>query len=114
MKDFDNLFKVGRFVGGDLAMMKVWKINEEKFPNREYKKDDLKIAFVVSTKVHKSAVKRNRLKRQMREVVRLLIKDNKVKSGFMVAIMAKKEMLGKEYSDIEKSLTQLLERAKLI
>lgn len=37
-----------------------------------------KAGFVVSKKTHKRAVKRNRLKRLMRESYRLLLKDNKI------------------------------------
>ena len=114
MKDFEILYQEGRFVGGRLVTAKVWKIDPEKYPRRDYKKDNLKIGFVVSKKVHKSAVKRNRLKRQMREVVRLLLKEKKLKTGFMIAIMAKREMLESDYSPIEKSVVDVLEKARVL
>lgn len=103
-KDFDILFKEGRFVSGDLVDLKVWQIDPEKYPRREYTTDDLKIGFVVSKKIVKSAVKRNRIKRQMREVVRLILKDSTIKKGFMVAVLAKSAILGKDYKEIEKSV----------
>ena len=111
MKDFEILFREGRFVGGDLVTAKVWQIDPDKYPRRKYSTEDLKIGFVVSTKVSKSAVKRNRAKRQMREVVRLLLKEDKVKSGFMIAIMAKGNMLGVDYKEIEKSVVGLLKKS---
>jgi len=114
MKDFDILFKEGRFVGGDLVTLKVWSINPEKYPRRKYNKDELKIGFVVGLKVNKSAVKRNRLKRQMREAVALLLKEEKIKNGYMVAVIAKKEMLEKEYKEIEKEIIKTFKGARLL
>ena len=114
MKDFDILFKEGRFVGGDLVTLKVWSINPEKYPRRKYNKDELKIGFVVGLKVNKGAVKRNRLKRQMREAVALLLKEEKIKNGYMVAVIAKKEMLEKEYKEIEKEIIKTFKGARLL
>ena len=113
MKDFEILFKEGWFVSGEMFTAKVWKINVEKYPRRKYTEDDLKIGLVVGLKVSKSAVKRNRLKRQMREVVRLALKNEKLRKGFMVAIIAKPVALGKEHEEIEKDIVNVLEKAKL-
>lgn len=113
-RDFDTVYKLGQFAGADIVTMKFWKINPAQFPKREYTTDDLKIAFVVGTKVHKSAVKRNRLKRQMREVVRLLLQENKIQPGYLIVFMAKKDMLEQSYDKIEQTLVYLLKRAKLL
>lgn len=114
MKDFEILFKEGRFVAGKLITAKIWKIDPTKFPRRKYGADDLKIGFVVGLKVSKSAVKRNRIKRQMREIVRLLLKDGKLKNGFHISIMAKPAMVGAEYSEIEKDVGEVLGRAGVV
>lgn len=114
MKDFEILFKEGYFVGGQLVTAKVWKIEPEKYPKRAYSSEDLKIGFVVSVKISKSAVKRNRAKRQMREVVRLLLKDGRIKRGFMVAIMAKSAVLSAEYRDIAEDVVGVLRRVGVL
>lgn len=114
MKDFEILFKEGHFVGGALVTAKVWKIEPEKYPKRVYSSQDLKIGFVVPMKVSKSAVKRNRAKRQMREVVRLLLKEDRLKHGFMVVIMAKNAVLSAEYGDIDKDVVAVLRRASVL
>lgn len=113
MKDFDILFKEGRFVGGELVTLKYWKVEPKKYERRDYNTEDLKIGFVVGKKVSKSAVKRNKVKRQMREVVRLLLKEDKLKPGFMVAIIAKPLSLGKKYEEIEKDVLNVLRRSGL-
>jgi hypothetical protein len=49
----------------------------------------------------------------MREIVRLLLKEGKIKSGFMVSFLAKASVLGKEYKDIENEAVMILKRADL-
>lgn len=110
MKDFEVLFKEGRFVAGKFVTAKIWKIEPAKYPRRKYNIDDLKIGFVVGLKVSKSAVKRNRVKRQMREVVRLLLKEGKLKNGYHIAIMAKANTIGAEYAEIAKDIAAVLKR----
>jgi ribonuclease P protein component len=112
-KDFEIIFKNGRFVSDSLVTVNYWKIQKELFPRREFLDSDLKIGFVVSLKISKSAVIRNRAKRQMREVVRLLLKENKIKTGFLIAVVAKKEILNKDYKLIEASIVSALRRAGL-
>lgn len=113
-RDFEIVFENGRFVSGALVLAKVWQPNLEQFPKRGYKVDDLKFGFVVSKKVEKRAVWRNRVKRQMREVIRLLLKEERIESGYLVVIVAKSEIIGHEYNDIEKDLLSVLQRARVL
>ena len=69
-----------------------------------------KIGFVVSKKIHKRAVKRNRIKRLMRESVRLHIKefsdfDTKYISLIFVA---SSKLLNKNFNEINNGIKKLL------
>jgi ribonuclease P protein component len=112
-QDFVHVYDQGVFVPGTLVNLKVWKIDPAAFPDRGYAPNDFKIGFVVSTKIHKHAVKRNRAKRQMREVVRLLMKDNVFSTGYLVVVLAKPQIVGAAYEDIRASLHQAFMRAHL-
>ncbi len=112
-RDFDTLFTEGRFVAGRFMDLKFWRIEPNKYPRRAYASTDLKIGFVVGLKVSKSAVKRNRIKRQMREVIRIILKDNKLKAGYIMAFVAKPAALEAVYSEIEADMSQIISRARL-
>ena len=113
-KDFEILFKEGRFVGGGLVDVKVWKVESEKYPKRGYLESELKIGFVVSKKNHKSAVTRNKIKRQMREVTRLLLKESKLKKGFMLVLLSKPKILESKYQEISKDIFEVFKKAGLL
>lgn len=113
-RDIEIAFAEGRFVGGNFINIKVWKVDPLKYLKRAYSGKELQFAFVVGVKIDKRAVVRNRLKRQMREVVRLLLKENKILPGFFVMVMAKKEMIGQEYSLISDDIISTLRRSRLL
>lgn len=114
MKDFEILFKEGRFVAGKFLGAKVWKIEPDKYPKKAYSSEDLLFGFVVSVKVSKSAVKRNQVKRKMREVVRLLLKDGRLGRGFMVALVANPGILEQNYAEISKDIEVVLRKSGIL
>ena len=125
IRDFNLVIKHGRWVSGNLLSIKILelaKIPENSLPKTiKADKEDLKtfvkqlkVGFSVGLKFHKTAVKRNRIKRQIREVVRLLIKENQLKTGYYLLIQPKKECLEEDYTKISKEIKLLLKKSKIL
>lgn len=69
-----------------------------------------RVGFVVSKKVHKRAVKRNRMRRLMRESLRLYIKDNNFAPKYMSLVFTgSTKLLGQNCNDVNASMLKLLE-----
>jgi ribonuclease P protein component len=68
-----------------------------------------KFAVVVSKKVSNSAVKRNKVKRRVREVVRVLVKDGRVK-GLSCVVITNRDILDKSVDEILEDLSAVLNR----
>ena len=71
-----------------------------------------RFAFVVSTRVHKKAVHRNRIKRQMREIVRKELPN--IRGGYDGLIAVKKEALALTFQELQSELVDLLSKARLL
>lgn len=70
-----------------------------------------KIGFVVSKKIHKRAVKRNRIKRLMRESVRLYIKENNLHNKYLsVIFVASPKLLDKNFLMIDYAMKNLIKK----
>ncbi|HLC89830.1 MAG TPA: ribonuclease P protein component [Patescibacteria group bacterium] len=71
-----------------------------------------RFAFTVSTKISKKATKRNQLKRQLSEIIRLNLK--KIKPGYQVVIMPTNLALKISFSQLKSELFRALERGRLL
>jgi len=101
-KDIKTLFARGKSVFGIWVGMK-------------YRPNGLEVsrfAIAVGTKVSKKAVVRNRLKRQIRAVIQDHLTE--MKPGFDVLFFVKKEILEKDFKEIEKQVLQSLKKANLL
>lgn len=79
------------------------------FPNEE---EFSRFGFVISTKLSKRAVKRNRAKRTLRERVRLLLPN--IKPGFDVVFLGKKALLEVDYPVVDQEIRRLFKKANLL
>ena len=70
-----------------------------------------KIGFIVSTKVDKKAVVRNKVARHFREAVREVLPS--LKPGYSVLIIAKNKVLELDYITIKKQISFAFDKIKL-
>lgn len=69
-----------------------------------------RVGFVVSKKIHKRAVKRNRIRRLMRESLRLYIKDKIFSPKYMSLVFTgSTKLLGQSFKEVNNSMLKLLE-----
>ena len=71
------------------------------------KDDDLKkFGFIVSKKISKKAVDRNRIRRILAEIV--IKNSEKFKNGTRVVFLTKQEILGKKYEEVEREVIKFI------
>lgn len=118
VRDFALLLKHGRWLNGsvlDIKYVELAKIRDYFPPKEDPDKfvKQLKLAIVTGIKISKSAVKRNRARRQISEAVRLLLKDGQVKTGYYIMVVAKKGILEADYAKISQEVKLLLGKGKI-
>jgi len=117
IRDFNLLFKHGIYISGHILDLKLLKL--DKIPNYIPKKEDprtfvkqLLLGISVGIKISKKAVTRNKIKRQIREILRLSLQKNEIMPGYYLLFIAKKEAEGKEYLELEKEVKNLIGKVR--
>ncbi len=101
-KDFENVFEKGRYFSEDLLSLKAARNDF----------DYSRFGFIVSNKISKKAVARNRIKRLLRESVRLLYKN--IKPGFDGVFISKNKAVGKSFEEMGLCVEKLLKKSGLL
>lgn len=101
-RDFQVVFKKGQSIFDNFCGVRFYKNGLE----------NSRFAVVVGTKVHKSAVKRNKVRRQYREILRLNLLQ--FKKGFDVILLTSKESLNLDYHEKEEKLIKVFTKAGLM
>ncbi|MEA1962779.1 MAG: ribonuclease P protein component [Patescibacteria group bacterium] len=101
-KDFDRIFKKGKSSFDGLLGAKALKNNEQEF---------IRFGIIVSSKISKKAVIRNKIKRRIRNI----IAKNYAGSANAkdVIIISLPKILGKKYNEIERSLGAHFKKLKI-
>lgn len=72
----------------------------------------IQVGISISKKVSKRAVVRNRIKRQLKAIVRHLLP--RLESGLLMVILVRSEALTYEYGEFLQELEQLLVKAEVL
>jgi ribonuclease P protein component len=93
--DIDNVFKKGKAITGGLFFLRFVKnnLNINRF------------AFIVSCKISKKSVLRNKIKRRLREATKQAEKETQ--QGFDFLITAKPTIIDRDFKEIKKDINEV-------
>ncbi|MCK4592084.1 ribonuclease P protein component [Candidatus Parcubacteria bacterium] len=101
-KDFENVFNRGVYFSEKFLILKAVK-NSLPFS---------RFGFVISKKISKKAVERNKVKRLMSESIRL--SQEKIKSGFDIVFISKVGIVDKNFEEVNELIEKLLKKLGLL
>ena len=101
-KDFENVFNRGVYFSEKFLILKAVENN---LPFSRF-------GFVVSKKISKKAVERNRVKRLMSESIRL--SQEEIKPGFDVVFVSRSGIVGESLEEVKEPMENLLKKLGLL
>jgi len=99
-KEYNNIYRNGRKFGGRYLIVYILPAASK----------NSRFGIVASGKVG-NAVKRNRIKRQIREIIRQ--NKDRLEGQFSVIIIARYKIFGTSYKDLEKDFLHIVKKAGL-
>ena len=78
---------------------------------REKNKDKLNISFVTKKKIG-NAIKRNKIKRRLRNIINDAVKKISIKLNYSYLVIAKPTMLNNDFKNIKQTLFQEFDKIK--
>ena len=100
--DFKKAFKYGKYLASEFIFLK--------FLNNDL--NDSRFGFIVSSKISKKAVERNKIKRRLRNIVRRSL--DKIKIGYDIIVMTRPGIKTLKYDEIKVELLELFKKANLL
>ena len=101
-KDFKKLFQEGKSFKNNFLILKIAQNNLK----------ESHFGFIVSKKVSKKAILRNKIKRRLRDIIRQNIKD--IKKGIDVVLIILPGLEKKNFLEIKEILNTLFKKAGLV
>ncbi|HOK35178.1 MAG TPA: ribonuclease P protein component [Candidatus Pacearchaeota archaeon] len=101
-KEVEKIFKKNKTFQGNFLLLKT-------------KKNSLlvsRFSVIIPLKVSKKSTQRNKLKRQIREILRENLTN--IKPGFDCVFIATPKIIGKKYKEIKEETEKLLKKAEMI
>lgn len=92
----------GSLVSGRFFSLLVYKLNNNQLPH---------FAFIVSQKISRSAVKRNQIKRKLKQAVKNHLQ--KIRPGLIVVFLARKNIIDSDSQQIDEDLNSSFNQAGL-
>lgn len=101
-KDFEKVFKKGEGFKQDFLFLKISKNNL----------NFIRFGFVISKKISKKAIIRNKIKRRLSEIIRMDLPE--IKKGWDGIIITSPGIETKGFEDLKENLENLFKKARLL
>lgn len=109
-KEFKTVYQKGGRTSGRYFILRTWKPIAES--SGETSLPPTQVGISISQKVSKKAVVRNRIKRQVRAIMRSFLPE--LPSGWKIVVIVKPQAQGCKYEDFLRELRQLLIKSEVL